>query len=88
MLLFPTPPFFFLKGPLGVPSFLKKKMYFFFKKGLSRGGFRRATTPETHFYKYTLLTKKRADFILFKTIIILMSKKEHLQIEGLKKIIL
>lgn len=40
-----------------------------------------------HFDKYPLLTKKRADFILFKLIAILMSKGEHLTMEGLNKII-
>lgn len=37
--------------------------------------------------KYTLLTQKKADFILFKEIVELMKNKVHLSIEGLKKII-
>jgi len=36
-----------------------------------------------HFEKYPLLTKKAADFILFKQIIELMKNKEHLSINGL-----
>lgn len=39
-----------------------------------------------HFTNYPLLTKKQADFILFKQIIDLMNRKEHLTQEGLKKI--
>jgi len=34
-----------------------------------------------------LLTQKRADFELFKLIIVLMSQKEHLNLEGIIKII-
>jgi len=40
-----------------------------------------------HFDKYPLLTKKREDFELFKLIIELMVKKEHLNSEGLNNII-
>jgi hypothetical protein len=40
-----------------------------------------------HFDKYPLLTQKRADFELFKQIVNLMDKKEHLTIEGINKII-
>jgi hypothetical protein len=40
-----------------------------------------------HFDKYPLITQKRADYELFKMVIILMSQKEHLRIEGLKKIV-
>lgn len=39
-----------------------------------------------HFTNYPLLTKKQADFLLFKSIIDLMNNKEHLTQEGLKKI--
>lgn len=38
-----------------------------------------------HFDKYPLITQKRADYELFKMVILLMSQKEHLRIEGLKK---
>lgn len=38
-----------------------------------------------HFEKYPLLTQKRADFILFKSILQMILKKDHLNIEGLKK---
>jgi hypothetical protein len=37
--------------------------------------------------KYTLLTQKKADFILFKEVVELMKNKVHLSSEGLKKII-
>ncbi len=40
-----------------------------------------------HFSKYTLLTKKQADFVLFKQIVKLIFNKEHLNLEGLKKIL-
>lgn len=40
-----------------------------------------------HFEKYPLLTQKRADFEFFKMIIELVSKKEHLNTEGLAKIL-
>lgn len=33
-----------------------------------------------------MLTKKHADFLLFKEIINLMKEKEHLNMEGLKNI--
>ena len=37
--------------------------------------------------KYSLLTQKAADFILFKEVVKLMSNKDHLSIEGLYKVI-
>lgn len=40
-----------------------------------------------HFDKYPLLTQKRADYILFKSVVQLMNNKEHLTSEGLVKII-
>lgn len=40
-----------------------------------------------HFKQFPLLTQKQADFILFTKIVVLMSNKEHLTEEGLKKII-
>jgi hypothetical protein len=40
-----------------------------------------------HFLKYPLLTKKRADFILFKAAIDLIIKGKHLTAKGLKKIL-
>lgn len=39
------------------------------------------------FDKYPLLTKKRADFILFKEVLELMNTHEHLTMEGLAKIV-
>lgn len=39
------------------------------------------------FEKYPLISKKRADFELFKQILALMNCKEHLTIEGLRKIV-
>jgi intein-encoded DNA endonuclease-like protein len=40
-----------------------------------------------HFDKYPLLTQKHSDFLLFKSIIQLMEKKEHTTMEGLRKIV-
>jgi len=40
-----------------------------------------------HFDNYPLFSKKKADYILFKEVVILMSKKEHLSNSGLAKII-
>ena len=40
-----------------------------------------------HFDKYPLLTQKRADFLLFKRVIELMNKKEHLTTVGLHEIV-
>nr|QCW06949.1 hypothetical protein [Drechslerella brochopaga] len=40
-----------------------------------------------HFDKYPLTTQKLADYILFKEIISLMKNKEHLTLDGLKKIL-
>lgn len=40
-----------------------------------------------HFLKYPLLTCKRADFLLFKSIVELMNAGEHLTLEGLHKIV-
>jgi hypothetical protein len=40
-----------------------------------------------HFDKYYLFTQKRADFLLFSSVVELMNKKEHLSREGLIKIL-
>lgn len=40
-----------------------------------------------HFNKYPLLTQKRADFLLFEKIALLMNNKEHLTNTGLYKIV-
>lgn len=40
-----------------------------------------------HFIKYPLLTQKRADFELFRMIVELLNKKEHLTPEGLQQIV-
>lgn len=40
-----------------------------------------------HFNKYPLLSNKRADFLLFEKIALLMKNKEHLTDEGLLKIV-
>jgi hypothetical protein len=40
-----------------------------------------------HFLTYPLITQKQADFLLFKSIIELMSRKEHLNLEGIHKIV-
>jgi hypothetical protein len=40
-----------------------------------------------HFDKYPLITQKYADFILFKMIVEIINRKEHLSNEGLRKIV-
>jgi hypothetical protein len=40
-----------------------------------------------HFIKYPLITKKQADFELFKQIVEMLSRKEHLTREGLQQIV-
>lgn len=40
-----------------------------------------------HFSKYHLLTEKQTDFKLFKEIVTMMSKKQHLNTEGLNRIL-
>jgi LAGLIDADG endonuclease/Cytochrome c oxidase subunit III len=40
-----------------------------------------------HFDTYPLLTKKRADFLLFKEVLVLLNRKEQSTIEGIQKII-
>ena len=44
-------------------------------------------TVINHFDKYPLITKKRADYILFKRVLVLMKRKEHLTPEGLRKFV-
>ena len=39
-----------------------------------------------HLDKYPLLTQKKADFLLFKEVVELMSNKSHLTMEGLQQI--
>jgi hypothetical protein len=39
-----------------------------------------------HFDKYPLITQKKADYLLFKQAFNMVSNKEHLELEGLKKI--
>lgn len=40
-----------------------------------------------HFDKYPLISQKRADFILFKSVLKIMESKGHLNQEGLEKIL-
>lgn len=40
-----------------------------------------------HFEKYPLITQKLGDYLLFKMVFNLMMTKEHLKVEGLKKIV-
>ena len=40
-----------------------------------------------HFERYPLITQKRADYILFKSVVELMFKGEHLTETGLNKIV-
>lgn len=39
------------------------------------------------FLKYPLITRKRADFIIFSNIVELINQKEHLTLEGIQKIV-
>lgn len=40
-----------------------------------------------HFDKYPLITKKQADFVLFKSVVNKLSLKEHLKLQGFKEIV-
>jgi hypothetical protein len=40
-----------------------------------------------HFDKYPLISQKKADFLLFKSIVNLMTNKAHLSLTGLEKIV-
>jgi hypothetical protein len=40
-----------------------------------------------HFDRYPLITQKHADFLLFKSIVLLMSEKEHTTMKGIRKIV-
>ena len=40
-----------------------------------------------HFEKYPLITQKRADYLLFKSVVYLMNRKEHLTQDGLRQIV-
>ena len=40
-----------------------------------------------HFDKYPLISQKQADFLLFKSIVSLLNKKEQSTLEGIQKII-
>lgn len=40
-----------------------------------------------HFDKYPLITKKRADYELFKAAVFLIDNKEHLTTQGLEKLV-
>lgn len=40
-----------------------------------------------HFDSYPLMTQKRADYLLFKTVILKMLQKEHLTKEGVEAIV-
>jgi len=41
----------------------------------------------SHFIKYPLISQKRADFELFKSIVEIMNRKGHLTLEGLQEIV-
>jgi len=45
------------------------------------------TTIIPHFENYPLITKKRADYLLFKKVILMVQQKEHLTQKGVEKII-
>lgn len=40
-----------------------------------------------HFDKYSLITQKQANFVLFKQVVEMLNRKEHLTIEGIHKLI-
>ncbi len=40
-----------------------------------------------HFDKYPLITQKRADYELFKRVVDLMNRQEHLTLDGLTKVV-
>ena len=40
-----------------------------------------------HFDKYPLKTKKLADYLLFRKVVMMMKRQEHLTVEGLQKIV-
>jgi hypothetical protein len=40
-----------------------------------------------YFMKYSLLTSKQVDFELLKKVVDIMNRKEHLTIEGIRKIV-
>jgi hypothetical protein len=40
-----------------------------------------------HFDKYPLITQKRADYLLFRKVVMMMERGEHLTVEGLQAII-
>lgn len=40
-----------------------------------------------HFNSYGLITKKQADFLIFSEIVLLKSRKEHLTMEGLQRLV-
>lgn len=41
----------------------------------------------SHFYKYPLLSQKRADYLLFKSAVLLLKNEVHLTREGFNKIL-
>lgn len=41
----------------------------------------------THFNKYPLVTQKAADLELFKQVVVIMNRREHLTAEGLQEIV-
>jgi hypothetical protein len=49
--------------------------------------FKDLTVVLNHFESYPLKTQKQADFLLFKSVLDLMSRKEHLTIKGLHEIV-
>ena len=62
------------------------------KQGLNSTQYRVNTVKDlsiiiNHFDKYPLITQKLADYLLFKQAFMLIQNKEHLTMEGLRKII-
>lgn len=69
-------------GGIGVISKFKKDMVQFRVFSIKE-----LETILNHFDQYPLISKKRADFLLFKEALKLIKNKEHLTIEGFNKII-
>lgn len=45
------------------------------------------STIVKHFDEFSLLTQKRADYLLFKQAFLILQKNEHLTLEGLHKLV-
>ena len=73
-----------IKKSLGVGKIYKQRSE---SSQLRVENFKELETVINHFHKFPLITKKRADFELFKRVYIKMKRKEHLTLEGLRQIV-